>query len=189
MITNIPNLGMNYINYKMSIVLKYHVQLVGWPSEIPFINPHQVTTIAIAKSLLDSLTVSTCKWVILLKQQQKDHTAILVASAEGGQVVGRKRKVRSDKGRRRGKLADNDDDGNGESDELNDDSDENEQPTPAKKQKSSASRKKHIASAKKSDATTTFSKSAKKSKGVAKNLPPAALKSKEFIDTEDDSNN
>ena len=66
MITNIPNLGMNYVNYNTSIVLKYHVQLIGWPSEIPFINPHQLTTIA-AKSLLDSLTVSTCKWVILSK--------------------------------------------------------------------------------------------------------------------------
>ena len=146
-------------------------------------------TIAAAKSLLDSLTVSMCKWVILSKQQQKDHAATLAASAEGGQVVGRKRKVRLDKGRKHGKLADNDNDVNGKSDELNDDSDENEQPTLAKKKKLSASRKKHIASAKKSDATTTFSKSAKKSKGVAKNLPPAALKSKEFIDTEDDSDN
>ena len=72
---------------------------------------------------------------------------------------------------------------------MNDDSDENEQTTPAKKKKSSASCKKRIASAKKLDATTTFSKSAKKSKGVAKNLPPVALKSKEFIDTEDDSDN
>ena len=180
---------MNYINYKTSIVLKYHVQLVGWPSEIPFINPHQLTTIASAKSLLDSLTVLTCKWVILSKRQQKDHAAMLVAPAEGGQVVGRKRKVRSDKGRKHGKLADNDNDGNGESDELNDDSDENKWLTLAKKQKLSASHKKCIASAKKSDATTTFSKSAKKSKGVAKNLPLAALKSKKFIDTEDDSDN
>ena len=118
MITNIPNLGMNYVNYKTSIILKYHVQLVGWPSEIPFINPHQLTTIITAKSLLDSLTVSMCKWVILSKQQQKDYAAALAASAEGGQVVGRKRKVRLDKGRKCGKLADNDNDGNGESDEL-----------------------------------------------------------------------
>ena len=192
MITIILNLGMNYVNYKMSIILKYHVQLVGWPSEIPFINPYQLMTITSTKSLLDSLTVSMCKWVILSKQQQKDHAAALAASAEGGQVVGRKRKVCLDKGRKRGKLADSDDDSNGKSDELNDDGDENERPTPAKKKKkqeSSASYKKRIASAKKSNATTTFSKSAKKSKGVAKNLPPVALKSKEFIDTEDNSNN
>ena len=90
-------------------------------------------TITSTKSLLDSLTVSMCKWVILSKQQQKDHAATLAASAEGGQVVGRKRKVRLDKGRKHGKLADNDNDVNGKSDELNDDSDENEQPTLAKK--------------------------------------------------------
>ena len=144
MITNIPNLGMNYVNYKTSIILKYHVQLVGWPSEIPFINPHQLTTIVTAKSLLDSLIVSTCKWVILSKRQQKDHAAALAASAEGGQVVGRKKKVCSDKGRKRGKLADNDNDGNGESDELNDDGDENKQPTLAKKQKKIVSKSQEV---------------------------------------------
>lgn len=184
MITSIPNLGMNYVNYKTSIVQKYHVQLVGWPSDIPFANPHQLTTIATAKSLQSALAVSTCKWVVLSKRQQKEHADALEASAEGGQVVGRKRKIRSDKGKRRGKLPDDEDEnGNGES---NDEQDENDRPSPGKKQKSqksSASRKKRIPTARKSNVATTSSKNANR---LTKKLPPAVLKSKEIIDSDDD---
>ena len=67
MITNVPNIGMNYVNYKTATIEKYHVQLVGWPSDILFVNPHQLMTSAVAKSLPNSLTVSTCKWVIMSK--------------------------------------------------------------------------------------------------------------------------
>ena len=100
MIINIPNVGMNYVNYKTSIVQKYHVQLLGWPSNIPFINPHQLTTIAAARTLLNALTVSTCKWVAMSKRQRQEHAATLAADVEGGQVVGKKQKVRSDKGKK-----------------------------------------------------------------------------------------
>jgi hypothetical protein len=198
MITNIPNLGMNYVNYKTSIVQKYHTQLLGWPSEIPFVNPHQLTSTAAAKSLLNALTVSTCKWVAMSKRQQREHAVMLAADVEGGRVVGKKRKVRSDKGKRRGKqgaddVDDEDDDVEEDDEEGNNNSDENEQPMPAKKQKSSASRMKPKLTARRSDAATTSSKSkasaAKKAKRVTKRLPPAASKSKEFIDSdsEDDS--
>lgn len=202
MITNIPNLGMNYLNYKTSIVQKYHVQLLGWPSDIPFVNPHQLTTIAAARSLQNSLTVSTCKWVVMSKRQQNEHTVIMAADVERGRAVGRKRKVRSDKGKKRGKQPadDNDEDDDSERDEqqeeANDNSDENdsERPTPAKKQKSSASRRKKRLHTRKADAATSSSRSkastAKKAKSIAKKLPPVASKSKEFIDTEeDDSDN
>jgi hypothetical protein len=167
---------MNYVNYKISIVQKYHVRLVGWPSDIPFVNPHQLTTIAAAKSLQNSLTVSTCKWVVMSKRQQKEHAATLVADAEGGQEVGRKRKVRSDKGKKRGKQAD--ENINGEDEEANDNTDEDE-PTNVKRQKPTASKttRKPKASA------------AQKSKRVAKILPPTAPKSAEFISSEDDSDN
>ena len=214
MITNIPNLGMNYANYKTSIVQKYHVQLLGWPSDIPFANPHQITTAAAAKSLQNALSTSTCKWVAMSKRQQKEHTIMLAAEVEGGQVIGKKRKVCSDKGKRRGKPASEDemnvdDEDNGE-EEANNDNDENEQPTPPKKKKktsgslkkptlparkpnaAASSSKKPTLPARKRNATASSSKkskatAAKKTTSVAKRLPPAALKSKEFIDSEDDS--
>lgn len=186
MITNVPNLGMNYINYKTSIVQKYHVQLVGWPADIPFVNPHQLTTSAAAKSLQNSLTVSTCKWVSLSKRQQKEHAITLAADIEGGQVVGRKRKVRSDKGKKRKQADDEDDeDNNGEGEGEVSDGDENERPTPAKKQKSTAGRK-NPTTQKTSASKTSKASAAKKAKRVAKILPPAAPKSKEFLDSDDD---
>ena len=194
MITNISNLGMNYVNYKTSIVQKYHVQLLGWPSDIPFVNPHHLTTIAAAKSLQNALTVSTCKWVAMSKRQQREHAITLAADVKSGQVVGKKRKVRSDKGKKRGKQAtDNDDDDDDK--ESNNNSDENEQPVPAnlKKQKASAGRAKPKRAATKSDAANASCKSktsaTKKAKRITKRLPPSAsaLKSKEFIDSEDDS--
>jgi hypothetical protein len=186
MIINIPNVGMNYVNYKTSIVQKYHVQLLGWPSDIPFINPHQLTTIAAARTLLNALTVSTCKWVAMSKRQRQEHSATLAADVEGGQAVGKKRKVRSDKGKKRKRTpvdSDNDDSSE-EEDETND---ENEQPTPAKKRKSAASTKRPKGPAIRSKAATTSKASAsKKARRVTGILPPTAPKSNEFIDTDDD---
>ena len=146
---------MNYVNYNTSIVQKYHVQLLGWPSDIPFKNPHQLTTVAAAKSLQNTLVVSTCKWVIMSKWQQKEHLTTLAADAEGGQVTGKKRKVRSDKGKRCGKQPDN-----------QDNEDENGKGRAGEVGKPRAF---------------------KRAKRVTKVLPPAAPKSKELIDTEDDS--
>jgi len=134
------------------------------------------------------------------KRQWQEHAAVLAADHEGGQA-GKKRKPCSDKGKKCKHALptanDNDDDNTGDNEEeedANDDDDENfERPTPAKKQKLAASSKKPKGPANKSKAGTTSSKSktaaAKKAKCVARILPPAALKSKEIIDTEDDSDN
>jgi len=187
MIINIPNVGMNYVNYKTSIVQKYHVQLLGWPSDIPFVNPHQLTTIAAARTLLNALTVSTCKWVAMSKRQRQDHSATLAADVEGGQAVGKKRKVRSDKGKKRKRTpVDSDSNDSEEEEETND---ENQQPMPAtKKQKSAASTKRPKGPAITKAATTSKSKASasKKARRVAGILPPTAPKSNEFIDSSDD---
>jgi hypothetical protein len=197
MITNIPNLGMNYVNYKTAIVQKYHVQLLGWPSDLPFVNPHQLTTSAAARTLQNALTVATCKWVVMSKRQQQEHAAALAADlqVEGGQA-GKKRKPRCDKGKKRKHtqpLADANDDNDTDEDEE-DTNDENERPMPAKRQKLAASGKKATGHASKLTASSKTSKSkpskaaaARKAKRVARALPPAAFKSKEIIDTEDDS--
>jgi hypothetical protein len=69
MITNNVNLGMNYINYRTSIVKKHHVELLGWPVDIPFVNPYQITTVAIARKLQQALALGTCKWVAMTRQR------------------------------------------------------------------------------------------------------------------------
>lgn len=194
MITNIPNLGMNYLNYRTSIVQKHHVQLLGWPAGIPFANPHQLTTTAAARELQKALTVSTCKWVTLSKRQRQEHAAALEVDIEGGQSIGKKRKQRSDKGKKRKHtMATNDDKEDQEDEDDEDDNQENERPGPTKKHKSAASTKRSTATGNKSKAAGTSSKSkvtpsaAKKASRIMGTLPPAAPKSNEYIDTEEES--
>ncbi|KAI6145995.1 hypothetical protein BKA82DRAFT_78213, partial [Pisolithus tinctorius] len=40
------NIVMNYLNYKHSIILAYGVELVGWPTNIKFINPLSISIIS-----------------------------------------------------------------------------------------------------------------------------------------------
>ena len=112
MITNIANIGMNYTNYKTTIIQKHHVQLLGWPS-IPFVNPHMIMTVATINSLHHALTIATCKWVVLMKHQQKEHTATMAKDFEDNPVVGKKHKVQTDKGKKQKAVAPTDSDEGG----------------------------------------------------------------------------
>jgi hypothetical protein len=179
MITGIPNLGMNYVNYRTSIQQKHHVELLGWPTDIPFANPHQITTVAIARKLQNVLSVATCKWVVMTKRQVKEHNLQLMQNIEEGVIVGKKRKERSDKGRKRkhSALADSDDE---ERDELEGAvEDDDDAPPPAKKTSKATAKSK---TANKSKAANV----AKKAQRIARTFPPAPPKSKAIIDSEDD---
>lgn len=191
--SGIPNLGMNYINYQTSIQQKHHVELLGWPVDIPFANPHHITTVAVARKLQQALSVATCKWVIMTKRRIQEHAAELALDVEGGTVVGKKRKARSDKGKKR-KRATVIEEGGEEEDDDGDEGDEEEDddaPPPAKKKKAAALVKRPKAVATKPQTATTASKSkaanaAKKAKRVVRALPPVAPKSKEIVDSDDD---
>jgi hypothetical protein len=93
MITNIPNLGMNYLNYPIAIQQKHHVELLGWPQNIPFANPHHITVVAVARKLQHALSVATCKWVVMTTRRVKEHAAALAQLAiDGGNTVGKAHK-------------------------------------------------------------------------------------------------
>jgi hypothetical protein len=174
MITNIPNLGMNYVNYATSIQQKHHVELLGWPESILFANPHHITVVAVARMLQHALTVATCKWVVMSTRRVKEHSAVLAAlTIDGGDTVGKKRKQRSDKGKKRKRAANAaaEDEEDGEEDDDGDD----DVPPPAKRR-----------SHKKANIQAKAASAAKKAQHIANTLPPTAPKSKEFLDTEDD---
>lgn len=180
MITNIPNLGMNYLNYPISIQQKYHVELLGWPEDIPFANPHHITVVALARKLQHALSVATCKWVVMSTRRVKEHSAMLALAIDGGDTVGKKRKQRSDKGTKRKRPAT----AIAEEEEDDDDDDEHEHDVlpPVKKRlrTTKANRQSKGASIAK------VANAAKKAQHIAKNLPPAVLKSRELVDSEDD---
>jgi hypothetical protein len=173
MITNIPNLGMNYVNYATSIQQKHHIELLGWPESIPFANPHHITVVAVARMLQHALTVATCKWVVMSTRRVKEHSAALALAIDGGDTVtGKKRKERSDKGKKWKHAANA-----AAEDEEDSDDDEHDVPPPAKKR----THKKANTQSKAASASA-----AKKAQRIANTLPPTAPKSKEVIDTEDD---
>ncbi|KIL55666.1 hypothetical protein M378DRAFT_90577 [Amanita muscaria Koide BX008] len=88
-ITQPDPIAMNYINYDLQIVQRRRVKLAGWPSTVKFISPSNMTCTGDARSLLHALRTKTCRWVQLSPGEA------------AGEVVGRKRKERSDKGRKR----------------------------------------------------------------------------------------
>ncbi|KAF8802192.1 hypothetical protein BYT27DRAFT_7112961 [Phlegmacium glaucopus] len=42
---------MNYKNYEVAIKFKHHVELVGWPTNIPFANPSNIRVVGFLKTL------------------------------------------------------------------------------------------------------------------------------------------
>jgi hypothetical protein len=176
MITNIPNLGMNYLNYPIAIQQKHHVELLGWPQNIPFANPHHITVVAVARKLQHALSVATCKWVVMTTRRVKEHAEELALAVDGGDTVSRKRKQRSDKGTKRKRMV-----------AVDEESEADEEVAPPAKKKSGTTKKrsslsKAATSAKKSKANKT----AKTARRIAGTLPPAAQKSKEFISSDED---
>ena len=200
MITKNTSLGMNYINYRTSIIQKHHVELLGWPVNIPFANPHQITTIAVARKLQQALSLGMCKWVNMTRQRRQDHATALELDIKGGKMVGKKRKSRSDKGKKRKRLAaaveeEAEEEESNNDDEEGDHGDEGEDdealPPPMKKKSAMAMTTKTCNSATNNSKPGTASKAkaartATKAKRVAKTLPPAAAKRKEFLNSEDD---
>lgn len=163
MTLNLKNVHMNYLNYETAIVEKYHVTLVGWPSTLPFANPSNIGTVGDIRTLRDALKVGECKWTVQTKRQQAAHAETLKSKRAAGEVVGKKRKIRSDKGKKRKAVVEGNNDNAGDGDHGDDDGGAQ----PIKKKKKS-----HIAVAGRTS----------KSKGK---VPPTP-KSKEFIEDDED---
>ncbi|KAG6875059.1 hypothetical protein C0993_010410 [Termitomyces sp. T159_Od127] len=92
---------MNYMNYDAAIVEKHHVHIVGWPSRITFGSPSNISTIDDIRLLRSTLKDGSCKWAFLTAEERKEHDQKLASARKEGEVVGKKRKERSDKGKPR----------------------------------------------------------------------------------------
>ena len=99
------NVMMNYLNYNKSIIQKHHVKLVGWPKNIKFITPANLSSVDEVRALIHALKSEECRWVSLSTADVEEHMASIVACEAAGEQIGRKRKQRSDKGMPRKKSA------------------------------------------------------------------------------------
>lgn len=95
-ITGRSEIAMNYQNYETAIVSCYQVHLIGWPSHIPFANPSTVKTEHLQR-LYNALQSFECGW----QKMSRDEIAGHNARFDVAEAPGRKRKERSDKGKKR----------------------------------------------------------------------------------------
>jgi hypothetical protein len=92
---------MNYINYEVNIIIKYKVKLVGWPLE-KFTSPYNINSVDELRNVRDALRCGTCFWKGLSTREVGQYAKELEQRTAAGEVIGKKRKVRSDRGTKRG---------------------------------------------------------------------------------------
>ena len=100
---NLKNIGMCYVKYDWDIISKHKVKIVGWPEAVKFANPSEIGTINEIRKLCQALKLSECKWVTQSQRQQAAHTEMLTMKVAASELVVKKKKRRSDKGKMRGK--------------------------------------------------------------------------------------
>jgi hypothetical protein len=155
---------MNYPNYDAKVIERYQTKLIGWTYH-EFKSPFDIHTIDDVRILLEALQCGRCCWVRMTKNDISRHREDIIKRKAAGEMVGKKRQPRSDKGiKRPRKSAPGAGEGSG---------DEEGAPPAKKRRKGMGVPKPH---------TTTTKKGAKKSK--KQQLPPARPSSNEFVDSD-----
>lgn len=90
---------MNYVNYEKVIIQKHHVKLAGWPKNVKFVTPANLSSVDDVRTLRHALKSNECHWVQLSEAEVKENMDSIAKREAAGEQVGRKRKLRSDKGK------------------------------------------------------------------------------------------
>ncbi|EKM49344.1 uncharacterized protein PHACADRAFT_106988, partial [Phanerochaete carnosa HHB-10118-sp] len=103
-ITGNTSAGMEYVNYETQIIQRYGVVLVGWPKDLPFVNPNDLTNnLTTLELLLQALNNGTCHFIRPTDAELSQRKAAWLAGVANGTVEAPKqRKKRSDAGKPRG---------------------------------------------------------------------------------------
>ncbi|KAG6848546.1 hypothetical protein H0H93_016023 [Arthromyces matolae] len=101
-ITGIKNIKMKYREYDSQIVAEHHIQIVGWPSLVPFRPPSKISIKDDARTLRNALVDGVCRWETLTRDQREAHKERMKDIRAARASAGTKRKERSDKGKQQG---------------------------------------------------------------------------------------
>lgn len=95
---------MNYVNFEDQIVQRFGIDLIGWPGNVKFVNPSEMSdSIAPLQELSAALSDGTCKFVTLSLAEQNARRERIAADEAAGRTAPRKpRKQRKDAGVVRG---------------------------------------------------------------------------------------
>ena len=88
---------MNYINYETAIMCDLKIHIVGWPNDIEFKNPSQITCITYLRKLCDAWKWGDARW----EKMMKANVIKLEADLEA-----RKKSTRMEKAKPRAKHSD-----------------------------------------------------------------------------------
>ncbi|KAJ7080161.1 hypothetical protein B0H15DRAFT_765531, partial [Mycena belliarum] len=91
---------MSYSRYLVDIVQLFKVQLMGWPTEIPFVNPSQLGTIDRVRRIADGLRNGQIYWVQLQPDEVADVDAEVQRRRNSG-TLSKPRKPHNDAGKKR----------------------------------------------------------------------------------------
>ncbi|KAJ7822373.1 hypothetical protein B0H14DRAFT_3731711 [Mycena olivaceomarginata] len=108
-VTGKADIRMDYVYYIESIVVKYGVELIGWPCD-RFVNPSDLSSsLTVLTTVSDALKDGACKWVKLSSAERKAREANFEADVAAGKITRRERNPRSDIGKKRKATAIDDD--------------------------------------------------------------------------------
>jgi hypothetical protein len=93
-ITGQQAISMNYTNYDALIRVRYKVELRGWPAGVKFAAPSSIGAVGDITTLHDGLKSGECCWVKLAQREAQQ--------VEASKKPQKERKIRSDKGVKRG---------------------------------------------------------------------------------------
>lgn len=85
---------MSYTNYNLDIRHQYHVELSGWPDNVPFTSPSHITTSSALQAVRDALKSGICCWMTLSCETRE----ALAKGIQSGNVTKKPRAPRADKG-------------------------------------------------------------------------------------------
>ncbi|KAI0702842.1 hypothetical protein BC835DRAFT_1303302 [Cytidiella melzeri] len=99
-LTGNPSIKMNYVNFEEQIVQRYGLAIVGWPANVHFVNPSDLSdSLPPLQGLCDALTNGSCKFVRLTAAEVKARRERVAADVAAGTIAPRKaRKPRKDAG-------------------------------------------------------------------------------------------
>ncbi|KAI0699212.1 hypothetical protein BC835DRAFT_1412677 [Cytidiella melzeri] len=99
-LTGNPSIKMNYVNFEEQIVQRYGLAIVGWPANVHFVNPSDLSnSLPPLQGLCDALTNGSCKFVRLTAAEVKARRERVAADVAAGTITPRKaRKPRKDAG-------------------------------------------------------------------------------------------
>ncbi|KAK0231662.1 hypothetical protein EDD85DRAFT_793326 [Armillaria nabsnona] len=102
-ITKKPTASMSYSRYQTDIIERHGVELTGWPARLlPLKPPLDIRVLADLKLLRNALVEGSCRWIHLSRPDVQDRINKHQRRAESSDIQTKKRKVRSDKGKKRG---------------------------------------------------------------------------------------